>query len=63
MRPLDVLRAATADAAAACGIGQETGALSPGRVADVVVAPGDALSDLRVLRAPRLVFRAGRRVL
>ncbi|HVX80646.1 MAG TPA: amidohydrolase family protein [Devosiaceae bacterium] len=63
MRPLDVLRAATADAAAACGIGQETGTLSPGRVADVVVAPGDALSDLRVLRAPRLVFRAGRRVL
>ncbi|MGN6099677.1 MAG: amidohydrolase family protein, partial [Devosia sp.] len=63
MHPLDVLRAATADAAAACGIGQETGTLIPGRAADVVVAPGDALSDLTVLRAPRLVFRAGRRVL
>jgi len=60
MRPVDVLRAATCDAASALGIAEETGRIAPGLSADLVVLAGDPTLDLAVLRAPEAVVFRGR---
>ena len=62
LAPVDVLRAATSDAADALGLGSSIGRLRPGRVADLLVVEGDPLRDLGVLDRPRLVVSRGRRV-
>ncbi|MEZ4334852.1 MAG: amidohydrolase family protein [Myxococcota bacterium] len=60
MRPVDVLRAATAFAAEALGLGTETGRVEPGLSADLVVVRGDPTLDLDPLRAPEAVLFRGR---
>lgn len=63
LSPMEALVAATASAAEALGLGEQTGAIAPGRWADLLVVDGDPLADLRVLQQPeRLlgVFRDGR---
>jgi imidazolonepropionase-like amidohydrolase len=60
LRPVDVLRAATIESARALGLGEETGALSVGRCADLLVVSGDPLADLAVLRDPECVVSRGR---
>jgi imidazolonepropionase-like amidohydrolase len=60
MRPVDVLRAATVDAAEALGLSQETGRIEPGLSADLMVVRGDPTQDLAVLRDPEAVSFRGR---
>jgi imidazolonepropionase-like amidohydrolase len=61
--PMRALQIATRDAAQAIGLGDHCGVLEPGRWADVLVADGDPLADVRILQSQeRLVgiFRDGR---
>ncbi len=60
MRPADVLRAATADAAEALGIADVTGRIAPGLSADLVVLRADPMLDLAALRDPEAVVFRGR---
>lgn len=60
LRPVDVLRAATSEAAIALGIADETGRIEPGLSADFLVLESDPLLDLNVLRDPEIVVFRGR---
>ncbi len=60
MRPVDVLRAATADAAEALGVAHETGRIAPGLSADLVVLGADPTLALDALRDPEAVVFRGR---
>src|SRR6185369_9400056 len=55
----DVLLATTRDAARAMSRGEETGTLEKGKVADLVIVPGDPTRDLGVLRKAQIVMRSG----
>lgn len=58
--PVEVLRAATVDAAEALGLSGVTGRIAPGLDADLVVLPGDPTRDLTRLRDPLAVVARGR---
>ncbi|MEV4622069.1 amidohydrolase family protein [Asanoa sp. NPDC049573] len=60
--PEAALRAVTADAAAACGLGATKGRVAAGYDADLLAVAGDPTTDITALRDVRAVFRAGRRV-
>lgn len=45
----DVLRAATIDGAAACGLGHRTGSLTPGKDADIVLIRADQINTFPVI--------------
>ena len=60
---IDILRAATANAAAALGLADSLGAIRPGMAADLIAVPGDPLSDLSLLQRPSLVMARGRVVI
>ncbi|MBK7950777.1 MAG: amidohydrolase family protein [Deltaproteobacteria bacterium] len=60
MRPVEVLRAATVDAAEALGVARETGRIAVGLSADLVVLRGDPTADLARLRDPERVMFRGR---
>ncbi|MFF2516893.1 amidohydrolase family protein [Streptomyces sp. NPDC058086] len=55
-----VIASATVDAAEALGIAHNTGRLSPGYRADLVVVEGNPLDDLKALHDIRLVVTGGR---
>jgi imidazolonepropionase-like amidohydrolase len=57
--PEEALATATSDAAAACGLADLTGALSPGLAADLLVVDGDLRSDLDALHRPVAVLARG----
>lgn len=57
-----VLDMATTEAAAALGLGEETGRLAPGRRADLLLVEGDPLTDFEALREVRFVLAGGRPV-
>lgn len=62
---LEAIAAATSVAADACGLGDEVGAVRPGRLADLLVVDGDPLADPRILLDPGriwLVLQEGRPV-
>jgi len=59
MTPMQIIVAATKNAAIVCGLGRELGTLEPGKLADVLVVDGDPLADLHALTQPRLVLRDG----
>lgn len=54
------LRAATTSAARAVGMAEDLGALSPGRLADVIGVEGNPLQDLRTLQRVSFVMKQGR---
>jgi imidazolonepropionase-like amidohydrolase len=56
------IRAATHDAATAMGVGHESGAISPGKIADVIAVRGDVLRDPGLLQSVDIVIQRGRRV-
>jgi len=61
--PMRALQMATRDAASGLGLGEHCGTLEAGRWADVLIADGDPLEDIRVLQTPERilgVFRDGR---
>ncbi|HEY4217145.1 MAG TPA: amidohydrolase family protein [Gemmatimonadaceae bacterium] len=55
-----VLKIATINSARAIGLGNQLGTIEPGKWADLVVVRGNPLQDIRRVRMPRLVIRAGR---
>src|SRR5262245_59241550 len=59
MRPIDALRAGTQDAADLLGLGDQVGALAPGRLADVVAVPGDPTRDIRLTEKVVFVMKEG----
>jgi len=56
------IRAATHDAAASMGVGHESGAISPGKIADIIAVRGDVLRDPGLLQSVDIVIKRGRRV-
>jgi imidazolonepropionase-like amidohydrolase len=48
--PEQMLVAATSDAAASIGLGEETGRIAPGLSADVLLVNGDPLTDVALLQ-------------
>jgi imidazolonepropionase-like amidohydrolase len=62
MRPTDVLRSATANAAALIGV-DDRGVLAPGKLADVAVFNGDPSRDISLMeRRPALVIVGGKKI-
>jgi imidazolonepropionase-like amidohydrolase len=62
MRPIDVLRSATLNAAELIGV-SDRGILAPGKLADVAVFNGDPTRDISVMeRRPALVLLGGEKV-
>ena len=58
--PLEAIRAATVNAAAAFHISDSVGVIAPGRVADIVAVDGDPLTDLSALGRVVFVMQRGR---
>lgn len=59
MTPMQIIVAATQNAARVCNFDHELGTLEPGKVADVLVVNGDPLQDLGALTHIRLVIHNG----
>ena len=59
LSPFEVLSAATAHAADACGQGETLGTLTPDKLADVIVVAGDSLEDITVMDQVRTVIKGG----
>jgi imidazolonepropionase-like amidohydrolase len=55
-----VLRIATINSARAMGLGDRLGTIEAGKWADLVVVRGNPLADIRRMRLPRIVIKAGR---
>jgi imidazolonepropionase-like amidohydrolase len=62
MPPMDVLRSMTSGAARVMGADAEVGTVAAGKQADVIAVGGDPLRHINVLRDPRVVIKAGRRI-
>lgn len=56
MTPMGALRAGTAEAAELLGLAAEIGTLEPGKRADVVIARGNPLDDIRALGDPENIL-------
>jgi imidazolonepropionase-like amidohydrolase/Tol biopolymer transport system component len=56
----EALRSATLSGARYVGLDKDLGSLEPGKLADLLVCPGDALADLTRLRALRYTMLNGR---
>jgi imidazolonepropionase-like amidohydrolase len=59
LTPLEVLRSATFNGAIALGMEGEVGAITPGRLADLVVLDADPLADIGNSSRIRLVMKGG----
>lgn len=59
MPPIEVLRAATLNAADLLGLSDRIGTLEPGRLADIIAVEGNPLDDVKLLRKTRFVMKAG----
>jgi imidazolonepropionase-like amidohydrolase len=59
MSPMQIIVAATRNAAHVSGIADRAGTLEPGKAADILVVNGDPLTDLNALANVRLVLRGG----
>jgi imidazolonepropionase-like amidohydrolase len=59
MTPMQIIVAATRDAARVCNLERELGTVRPGKVADMLVVAGDPLRDLGALRKARIVVHDG----
>ncbi|UCC52915.1 MAG: PD40 domain-containing protein, partial [Anaerolineaceae bacterium] len=59
MTPMQIIVAATKNAAHICGQDEILGTVEPGKVADILVVQGDPLTNIQVLLNTRLVMRDG----
>ncbi len=59
MTPAQAIRAATVTASELLGIQDKIGTIEPGKLADIVAAPGDPLSDISVLEKVDFVMKGG----
>ncbi len=60
MDPMATIYSATGLAAQVMGMDEQVGTLEAGKLADVIVVPGNPLLDMSVLRDPELVIKNGR---
>lgn len=60
MRPIDVLRAATINNARIIGVEEELGTVARGKLADLVLLPGNPLHSMEHVLYPSAVFKEGR---
>jgi imidazolonepropionase-like amidohydrolase len=59
MTPMDIIVAATKNAAYVCDRGDELGTIEPGKIADIIIVPGNPLDDLDYLADVRTVIHNG----
>ena len=59
MPPLEVLRAATINAAALLGWSSRIGTIEQGKLADIIAVDGDPLKDVKDLQRVRFVMKGG----
>jgi imidazolonepropionase-like amidohydrolase len=59
MPPLDILRAATTNAAEMLGWQDRVGAVEAGKLADLIAVSGDPLADIGELERVRFVMKGG----
>lgn len=59
MTPMQIIVAATQNAAHVCGLGDDLGTLEQGKIADILVVNGDPLNDLSSLQDVRTVIHNG----
>lgn len=62
LSPMEAIVAATSEAAALLGVQHETGTLTPGKYADLIVVRGDPLRHVERLQDLEVVMRRGLRV-
>ena len=60
MRPLDAIRAATANAAELLGRDKQIGVVAKDAFADIIAVPGDPRADVKVLENVKFVMKGGR---
>lgn len=63
LKPVDILRAATVNAAELLRMQDQLGSLGPNKLADLLAVEGNPLKDLRALRQVRFVMKDGQVVL
>jgi imidazolonepropionase-like amidohydrolase len=59
MTPIQIIVAATRNAAHVCNLEEEIGTLEPGKLADILVVEGNPLEDLQALTEVRMVIHNG----
>jgi imidazolonepropionase-like amidohydrolase len=60
MPPIEIVRAATINAAELLGRAADVGSVERGKYADIIAVPGDPLRDALVLQRARFVMKGGR---
>ena len=60
MKPIDIIRSATTNAAELNGIEKTAGSIEAGKWADIIAVKGDPLSDLSVLEKVEFVMKGGK---
>jgi imidazolonepropionase-like amidohydrolase len=60
MPPIEALKSATSADADLLGIGQKTGTLEKGKLADVIAIPGDPISDITATERVFFVMKDGK---
>jgi imidazolonepropionase-like amidohydrolase len=59
MTPIEIIHAATRNAAELLGMQDRIGSLEPGKLADIIAVPGDPLKDFRALEHAKFVMKGG----
>ena len=60
MRPAEILRMMTTDAARLVGVEKQRGAIRAGLAADIIAAPADPLADVNALKQVNFVMKDGK---
>lgn len=59
MTPMQIIHAATRDAADLLGMKDRVGTLEAGKLADIIAVPGDPLNDVKALEHAKFVMKGG----
>lgn len=59
MTPMEIIHAATRNAAELLGMQDRVGTLEVGKLADVIAVPGDPMKDIRALEHVKFVMKGG----